>query len=155
MIYLDTSGAMKLVRPELHSGDLSRWFSDRRVVPVLSSVLIEVELMRATRRSAPERVAQAADVLRGIGVVTLSPAVIARAAAYADPDQRSLDAIHLATAKHTMSVTHEVLDAFVAYDERVLTAAHQVGQAAVAQMTPRAMTASATLRKPATLAPST
>lgn len=53
MIYLDTSGAMKLVRPEVHSEDLSLWFGERLASPVLTSVLIEVELVRATRRSAP------------------------------------------------------------------------------------------------------
>jgi hypothetical protein len=57
VIYLDTSGAMKLVRSEAHSDDLSRWFRERLGIPVLSSVLIEVELVRATRRSAPDKVA--------------------------------------------------------------------------------------------------
>ena len=127
MIYLDTSGAMKLVRPEAHSAHLSRWFSERSGTPVLSSVLIEVELMRATRRIAPERAPQVVDVLRGIGVVTVSPTVIARAAAYTDPGLRSLDAIHLATAEHIVSVTHEVLEAFVSYDERLLAAARHAG----------------------------
>lgn len=127
MIYLDTSGAVKLVRPEAHSDDLSRWFSQRLGTPVLSSVLIEVELMRATRRSAPEWTARAGDLLRAIGVVTVSPSVIARAAAYTDPDLCSLDAIHLATAEHVVSATHETLTAFVAYDERLLAAARQVG----------------------------
>ncbi|MHB8332144.1 MAG: PIN domain-containing protein [Candidatus Dormibacteria bacterium] len=82
MIYLDTSGAMRLVPPEAHSDDLSRWFRERLGIPVLSSVLTEVELMRATWRSAPERTAHAADVLRGIGAVTLAPSVVARAAGY-------------------------------------------------------------------------
>lgn len=127
MIYLDTSGAMKLVRPEVHSEDLSLWFGERLDTPVLSSVLIEVELVRATRRSAPGRLVQAAAVLRGIGVVTVSPSVIARAAAYTDPSLRSLDAVHLATAEHVVSVTHELLEAFVAYDERLLAAAHRAG----------------------------
>jgi hypothetical protein len=76
LIYLDTSGAMKLVRPEAHSDHLSLWFNQRRQIPVLSSVLIEVELVRATRRSAPERLGRATEVLRGIGVVTLSAEVI-------------------------------------------------------------------------------
>src|ERR1035437_11131147 len=120
VIYLDTSAAMKLVRPEAHSGDHSRWFSERQAIPVLSSVLIEVELVRATRRIAPERTARVADVLSGIGVVTLSPSVIARAAGYTDPDLGSLDAIHLATAEYVTSVTREVLEAFVAYDECLL-----------------------------------
>ncbi|MHB1488436.1 MAG: type II toxin-antitoxin system VapC family toxin, partial [Acidimicrobiales bacterium] len=114
MIYLDTSGAIKLVRPEAHSDHLSHWLGERLGTPVVSSVLIEVELMRATRRSAPERAGHAADVLRGIGAVTVSPSVIARAAGYTDPDLRSLDAIHLATAEHVVFVTHEILEAFVA-----------------------------------------
>jgi hypothetical protein len=132
VIYLDTSGAMKLVRPEVHSDQLSRFFGERRKTTVLSSVLIEVELVRATRRSAPERLERAAEVLRGIGVVTLSPWVIERAARYTDPDLRSLDAIHLATAEHVASLADEALEAFVTYDERQLGAAHQLGLPVVA-----------------------
>lgn len=127
MIYLDTSGAMKLVRAEAHSAELGRWFNDHLGVPVLSSVLIEVELLRATRRSAPEWIVRAAEVLRGIGVVTVSPSVIARAAGYDDPNLRSLDAIHLATAQHVAMATRETLEAFVAYDERLLAAARRIG----------------------------
>ncbi len=123
VIYIDTSAAMKLVRPEAQSAELSRWFSQRKA----TSVLIEVELMRATRRTAPERLARASDVLRGIGMVTLSPSVITRAAGYDDRDLRSLDAIHLATAEHVVSVAHEVLEAIVAYDERLLAAARAIG----------------------------
>lgn len=118
---------MKLVRPEELSADLSRWFNERKTQSVISSVLIEVELIRATRRSVPERIPRASSVLRGIGVVTVSPSVIARAAGYDDPDLRSLDAIHLATAEHVVSVTNENMEAFVAYDERLLAAARDVG----------------------------
>ena len=127
VIYIDTSAAMKLVRPEAYSADLSRWLDDRPGRPVVSSVLIEVELLRATMRSEPARATRAADVLRGIGVVTLSPAVIARAAGYADLDLRSLDAIHLATAEHVASATKEALEAFLAYDERLLAGARRIG----------------------------
>lgn len=118
---------MKLVRPELHSDDLSRWLRERRESPVLSSVIIEVELARATRRSGPERMGRASAVLRGIGVMTLSSSVISRASGYTDPDLRSLDAIHLATAEHLAAATHETLDAFVAYDGRLLAAARRAG----------------------------
>jgi uncharacterized protein len=86
-----------------------------------------VELIGATRRSAPDKLARAAEVLRGIGVVTLSPSVISRASGYVDADLRSLDAIHLATAEHVVSVTNDVLEAFVAYDERLLAAASDAG----------------------------
>jgi len=123
---------MKLVRPEVHSDDLSDWLRERRHGTVLSSVLIEVELMRATRRSAPERLARAAAVLRGIAAVTLAPPVVSRASDYADANLRSLDAIHLATAEHVVTVTRKQLDAFVAYDDRLLAAARNVGLPAVA-----------------------
>jgi predicted nucleic acid-binding protein len=85
VIYIDTSAAVKLVRLEEHSVALSQWLDDRTGIPVVSSVLTEVGLLRATRRSDPARAAHAADVLRGIGAVTLSPAVIARAVGYPTP----------------------------------------------------------------------
>ncbi len=132
MIYLDTSAAIKLVRPETYSEDLSDWLRQRPHHPVLSSVLIEVELIRATRRSAPEKLHRAAEVLRGVGTVTLSPAVVARAAAYSEESLRSLDAIHLATAEHVVTVSREPLEGFVAYDDRLLDAARSVGLPAVA-----------------------
>lgn len=118
---------MKLVRSEVYSNDLSAWLGQRRHAVKLSSVVIEVELIRVTRRSAPEQLQRAADVLRGIGTVTLSPAVIGRASAYTDANLRSLDAIHMATAEHVRTVSTETLDAFVAYDDRLLTAARSVG----------------------------
>ncbi len=132
MIYLDTSAAVKLVRFEIHSHDLSKWLRGRRDSTVLSSVLIEVELIRATRRSAPEQLPRATQVLRGIGVVSLSPSVVARAAGYLDAELRSLDAIHLATAEHVAAVSREQIDAFVAYDNRLLTAARSAGLPSVA-----------------------
>lgn len=118
---------MKLVRSEVHSNDLSAWLRERGQTAVLSSVLIEVELIRATRRSGSEKLLRAAEVLRGIGAVTLSPSVVARACAYLDKNLRSLDAIHVATAEHVVTVTGERLDAFLAYDERLLAAARSVG----------------------------
>jgi len=60
-------------------------------------VLIELELLRATRRSEPQGVARTARVL---DVGTLSPTVIARAAGSMDGELQLLDAIHLATAEH-------------------------------------------------------
>jgi hypothetical protein len=53
--------------------------------------------------------------------------VISRASDYAADDLRTLDAIHLATAEHIVSVTNDVLEAFVAYDERLLAAASDAG----------------------------
>jgi predicted nucleic acid-binding protein len=127
VIYLDTSAAMKLVRAESFSHDLSAWLHRRADASIFSSVLIEIELIRATRRSAPDLLDRAGEVLRGIGVVTLSPAVVARAAGYVDQNLRSVDAIHLATAEHVATVSGQPLDSFVAYDDRLLGAAREVG----------------------------
>lgn len=132
VIYIDSSAAMKLVRPERHSDRLSAWLAERREMHVLSSVLVEVELIRATRRIAPDRLTRAGDVLRGIGVVALSSSVVARAAAYGDRDLRSLAAIHLATAEHVVTTSLRALEAFVAYDERLLAAAAAAGLPIVA-----------------------
>ncbi len=132
VIYLDTSAAMKLVRREAYSGDLSRWLGARPGTTVLSSVLIEVELIRATRRRAPESLARASEVLAGIATVTVSDPVVVRAAGFEEPELRSLDAIHLATAHHVGSVAPVPLEWFVAYDERLLSAARQTGLPCVA-----------------------
>lgn len=132
MIYLDTSAAIKLVRPERHSIELSRWLRERREEPVLSSVLIEVELMRATWRSAPERIADAVQVLRGVGTIAISPEVVSRAAGYTEPEMRSLDAIHLASAEHLVFSSRQALGAFIAYDSRLLEAALRAGLPALA-----------------------
>ena len=78
------------------------------------------------------RISRAGRVLEGIGVDTVSPTVIARAASYPDSELRSLDAIHLATAEHVASATTEALDAFLAYDERLVAAARKIGLPAAA-----------------------
>lgn len=127
MIYLDTSAAMKLVRPEEHSAALSRWIGERPGMAVLSSVLINVELSRATHRSAPDQLMRSVEVLRGVGTVSLSASVTVKAAGYPDAELRSLDAIHLATAQHVVSVTGHELEGFLAYDTRLLAAAERVG----------------------------
>ena len=127
MVYIDTSVAVKLVRPEAHSQDLSGWVGEMADTPFVSSVLIEVELIRATRRVDPGGLVRAAAVLAGIGVVTLSPAFVARTTGDLDPDLRSIDAIHLATAGHVASTTTGVLTAFLGYDEHLLAAARHFG----------------------------
>jgi uncharacterized protein len=51
--------------------------------------------------------------------------------AFQDASLRSLDAIHLATAHLLTSESTETLDAFVAYDRRLLLAAAAVGMPVV------------------------
>ena len=127
MIYIDTSAAVKLVRLETHSEELSLWIRGQVSPEFVSSVIIEVELPRATRRSAPMDLGRAGEVLDGIGIVTLSPAIVTRAAGFDERDLRSLDAIHLATAEHAANAAKSEFLGFLGYDSRLLEAARSIG----------------------------
>ena len=127
LIYIDPSAAVKLARFEVHSDELSQWIREQPSPTFVSSVLIEVELPRAIKRSAPLHLSRASDVLDGIGTVTLSQPIVARAAAFDNPDLRSLDAIHLATAEHVASAAKKEFLGFLGYDSRLLEAARTMG----------------------------
>jgi predicted nucleic acid-binding protein len=127
LIYIDTSAAVKLVRREAQSEELSLWIRGHLSPEFVSSVIIEVELPRATRRSAPANLARAGHVLDGIGIVTLSPAIVTRAAGFDEHDLRSLDAIHLATAEHVANTARSEFLGFLGYDSRLLEAARKIG----------------------------
>ena len=127
MIYIDASAAVKLVRLETHSEELSLWIRGQVSPEFVSSVIIEVELPRATRHSAPTDLGRAGEVLDGIGVVTLSPAIVTRAAGFDERDLRSLDAIHLATAEHVANTAKSEFLGFLGYDSRLLEAARSIG----------------------------
>jgi uncharacterized protein len=57
--YLDTSAAVKLVVAEVGSKALLRWLQSRDE-EIVSSDLLRTELLRVTRRSAPDQMVRAA-----------------------------------------------------------------------------------------------
>ena len=118
---------MKLVRLEAQSEELSLWIRGLLSPHFVSSVIIEVELPRAIKRSAPTNLGRAGEVLDGIGIVTLSPAIVTRAAGFDERDLRSLDAIHLATAEHVAKAAKSEFLGFLGYDSRLLEAAQSIG----------------------------
>jgi predicted nucleic acid-binding protein len=124
MIYLDTAALVKLVRWELETDALIEWIADRPDELLLSSALAEVELPRALRRTEPALLGGVPAVLGRIAVYEIDELVRATAAAYDDPQIRSLDAVHLATAD---AVLGDDLTAFVTYDARLLAAAESIG----------------------------
>lgn len=126
MIYLDTSALVKLTRAEPASDDLAAWLAERRSAALVASALVEVELARALRRHAPEALGQVPAVLASLYLLDVDSPVRSAAAGYPDPRLRSLDALHLATAQLAAS-GDEPLEAFVAYDDRLLAAARVVG----------------------------
>ena len=124
MLYLDTSALVKLIRREPETDDLAGWLDERAPAPWVSSTLVEVELPRVLRRTDPALIAHAQPVLARLARYDIDDVVRAAAAAYPDPQLRSLDTIHLATAS---VIFGDRLTGFVAYDERLLAAAEALG----------------------------
>lgn len=126
MIYLDTSGIVKLVIEERESEALHELLSDDETPPLFTSALAITELKRALHARGeaelaakvvgPERTVQVpghAILARPITVELLSTAgdMLPSSAL------RSLDAIHLATAM----TAGPTLTAVVTYDQRMMT----------------------------------
>jgi predicted nucleic acid-binding protein len=120
VFYLDTSAATKLVLDEPESDDLRAHLGASQLA---SSQLTITELSRAVLRRSSGARAQLEQALATLFLISLSVERLTQAATLPPPTLRSLDAIHLATA---LSVREE-LDAFVAYDRRLLDAASGLG----------------------------
>jgi predicted nucleic acid-binding protein len=88
MIFLDTSAAIKLVRAEAESADLLSWLAERCGTPLVASTLLQVELPRALRRSAPDLVGYADPVLARMGFYEMDSTVRSVAASYQEPTLR-------------------------------------------------------------------
>ena len=118
--YLDTSALVKLVMHERESLDLVSYLQGPK--RVVSSALSAVETMRACRRSA-----LAADevhgLLQSIEQISVDQEIIKVAGMLDPPSIRSLDAIHVASAKRIEDADLE----FVTYDARLADAARAHG----------------------------
>lgn len=123
MIYLDTAAVVKLVRREPETDALLDWLEKRGTSQRVSSALLDVELPRALRRTEPSLLPEVPAVLERIGRYEIDDLVRQTAAAYPQPELRSLDAIHLATAH---AVFGPELEYFVSYDARLLQAAKSI-----------------------------
>lgn len=127
MIYLDSAAVVKLVRQETHSADLVAWLNAHDDAPLVSSALVEVEVPRALRRSAPQALVGVPAAVGRLFRLEIDSTVRATAAAFAEPTLRSLDAIHLATAQILTNESGAEFLAFVTYDRRLLDAAKAAG----------------------------
>lgn len=124
MLYLDTAALVKLLRPEPETEPLICWLDERRSTPWLTSVIAEVELSRALRRTLPGALAGVPMLMARLHRCEVDDIVRATAAALPSEHLRSLDAIHLATATVTAG---PLLDAFVTYDHRLAEHAREQG----------------------------
>jgi len=123
MIYLDSAAVVKLVHAEADSQALRRWLSAQADLAWTSSVLVEIETVRALARHAPDALARLPPVLDLIDTVDLQPRIRRLARTVTPASVRSLDAIHLATALHLGSQ----LAWLVTYDKRLADAATNAG----------------------------
>ena len=128
MLYFDSSAVVKLVRPERESGELVDWLNSQSV-PWVTSVITEVEVVRALRRTNPELLGNVPAVVARLSRYDVDDVVRAAASAYQDPHLRSLDAIHLATAD---AIFGPYLTGFLVYDSRLGERAEALGLPVVA-----------------------
>lgn len=134
LIYADALAIVKTIREEeeegsvalrayLHGGDL------------ISSELLLTEVPRALQRVAGENprfelepaLRRAGEILDTLSLQAVDDALLVGAGMLGEPDLRSLDAIHVATALLVYPI-----DAFVTYDKRQAAAARSAGLQAVA-----------------------
>ena len=120
--YLDTSALTKLVVAEAESKPLRAWLKKTDREPVACD-LARTELLRAVRRSAPDRLPQARVVLDSLTLTDVTTSVFEQASRLDPPELRSLDAIHLAAALDL----GDDLDGIVTYDDRLAEAANLHG----------------------------
>jgi predicted nucleic acid-binding protein len=131
VIYMDSCAILKLIVQERESDALNEWLEQRPKSDLVTSMLSEIEVPRALRRSHPRVLGAVTGVLKRLYRIEINDEVRATAAAYLEPTLRSLDAIHLATADAVVA-TGKSLDAFVTYDKRLAAAATDAGLPVVA-----------------------
>lgn len=120
-IYLDSSAIVKLAVREPESDALRRHLRRRR--PWVSSALARAEVLRALLPGGERALAAGRAVLARCDLVRVNDRVLKLAGEMPPVELRSLDAIHLATAKRLGDDISEL----VVYDERMAMAAQRLG----------------------------
>ncbi len=123
LLYLDASAVVKLVLPEAETeallASLPAW--PHR----LSSEVAVVEVLRAARRASADQEVwrRANQVLSGLHLIKISPAILEHASQVEPATLRALDALHLASA---LSLGED-LGAMAVYDATLAAAAGECG----------------------------
>jgi hypothetical protein len=122
LYYADTSAVIKLLVEESHSKAFAAFYDAHADAEWVSSALLRIEFTRAVTRTMPA-LPDARDLLLAFSFVAIDDDILEVAMNEPDRGLRSLDAIHLATAR----ILGEDLDALVSYDDRLLKAATDAG----------------------------
>ena len=123
--YVDSTAIVKLAVAEPESKALRRYLVRRG--PLVSSALARTEVARALLASGSAAVARGEEVLRRIQLLRINDRVLREAGYMAPDDLRTLDAIHLASARQLGSSVRQI----VTYDERMGDAARAAGWSVV------------------------
>ena len=123
LYYADTSAVLKLLAEETHSRAFARFYDADPKSEWVSSALLRIELTRAVARVMPVLLPDARELLRAFSYVEIDEEVVDGAMNEPDRSLRTLDAIHLATAR----LLGSDLDALVTYDNRLASAAADAG----------------------------
>ncbi|BCB80716.1 type II toxin-antitoxin system VapC family toxin [Phytohabitans flavus] len=123
LYYIDTSAALKLLAQESHSRAFAAFYDESTGASWVSSTLLRIQVIRAVSRAMPAALPDARALLLAFSYVSIDDEVVD--AAMNEPDRmlRSLDAIHLATAR----VLGPDLDGLATYDDRLAAAAKDAG----------------------------
>lgn len=123
VFYIDSSAVVKLLLAETHSQELTAFYDERRSDAWVSSSLMRIEVARAVTRALPSAQTEVPALLAAFGYLAIDEEIVEAATREPDPDLRSPDAIHLASAR----VLGEQLAAVVTYDERLAAATTRAG----------------------------
>ena len=127
LYYADTSAVIKLLAEETHSRAFAAFYDAHGDAEWVSSALLRIEVSRAVARAMPALLPEARDLLLAFSTIAIDDDVVEGAMNEPDRTLRSLDAIHLATAR----ILGPDLDAVVSYDDRLINAAADAGLATV------------------------
>jgi predicted nucleic acid-binding protein len=123
LYYVDTSAALKLLVEESHSMAFAEYYDRAASATWVSSALLRIEVMRTVTRVFPAVLPEARELLLAFDFISIDDDVVD--AAMNEPDRmlRSLDAIHLATAR----LLGADLAGLVTYDDRLASAGKDAG----------------------------
>jgi uncharacterized protein len=133
--YFDTSAIIKLIRIEFNSEGLRNWLGapGRSDLARVSSALVLTEVPRALRRILPgSRLPDFDSVLGRFTLRNVDEEILVQAGAHPEPTLRSLDAIHLATARSIAAAAADEFEALITYDKRLADVALAHGLRVVA-----------------------
>ena len=123
LYYADTSAVIKLLVEETDSKAFAAFYDAHSDAEWVSSALLRIELTRAVARAMPALLPDARELLLAFSCIAIDDDIVEGAMSEPDRGLRSLDAIHLATAR----ILAPELDALVTYDDRLLRAAADAG----------------------------